>query len=295
MFGNPLRWVTAGMILLGSSAWAQDKTYDLRFNWKATKGHRAEIAELRHNTMKMKITANGQVVQEQASDTKFRYRYVREVLETRGTEIALARYAFTEAVHSDGQNPDTALPFEGKSVLCTVAEDGSCAWTYEGGEAVEEEHAAILTDHVHEGKKGGEKSGADMFAPPSPVRANESWTPDLQALADDMEMPIDAATSKGSMKLHAVENRAGSDWGKVEGALHLAVTSVGPMDLAETLPMTMKIDLQVCIDGSSPDGEMNMNMELKGARALRMPPGNPPADLELEVTGIGKKTVKTLN
>ena len=135
-----------------------------------------------------------------------------------------------------------------------------------------------------------------LFSPKKPVRAGESWSPDLKALAasidPDMAAGIDFARSSSKLTLTSVETRGGVDFGTIDGEIQFALGQMGPMKLGVPVPMKMTVHLVACIDGKQPDGVMRMDMTMKGQTTADGPMGK--MDLGIDITMTGLKTVKTV-
>lgn len=271
----------------------QDKTYDLRLEAKPVKGHKSELTETSVMKMTMKMTGLPEAMQ---MGEEGNFAATQEVLAADADGGSELKWTFSKATQvKEGQN--VALGFQGKTVLVKHAKGKPREFSYEGGTPIAEQDLAPLKKAFMGGdEKGGEPSGADMFAPKKPVKVGESWSLDLKAVAKGMfdadmadAVLYDKATSKFTLK--SVESRNGADFGKIEGVMELPLGSMGPMKLDAPIVLKMTIDADACIDGKLPDHVVKIKAEMKGKTAAAGPNGK--IDIDMDMTMSGNLTAKT--
>ncbi len=169
----------------------------------------------------------------------------------------------------------------------------------DGGAFLDGDLAALKKAFIggEDNSESGKPSGAEVFAPRSPVKVGESWTPDLKTIVSamlDREMAagVDLEKSRAVFTLKSVERRAGADYGVIEGVLEVPLRQMGPMTLETPILFRITMSLDACIDGTLPDGVLNMAVEMKGKSPVAGPNGQ--VEMTLDMTATGKATVKTV-
>ena len=241
--------------LIAALCAVQDKAYDLKLDTPRKPGQKHALKE--SNTMKMVMKANGELAGE--NEEKKHYEAVEEVV-----AVGEYRWAFSKAERL-AEGKMTPYGFAGKTVVVKVA--GERTFTYADGSALAPEDLEGIKDAFDE-DAGGDKDPAKLLAPGKPVKVGESWTPKVTDVAkmfeEDMASAVDPKKSSVKFTLKSVEKRDGAEYGKIEGVIELALGAMGPMKLETPLIMKMAVDLDVCVDGSSPAGVMKVKAELKG-------------------------------
>ena len=282
-----LLWAGLAVALSGT----QDKTYDLKLDPKPVKGHKSE--QLEKTSMKMVMKVNGTPAGGMTDDKVF--AAAEEILAVDADDRTKRRWTFSKATRLvEGK----AVPygFQGKTVTMTDAKGKAREFAVEGGGAISEEDLAGLKEAFDDAKVEGKPSGSELFAPPKPVKAGESWTSDVKKAVqtmfdEEMAAAIDPAKSKLGFTLKSVETRAGVEFGKIEGTMELAFTSFGPLKLDQPILMKFTVDLDACIDKKLPDGVMKMKGEMKGKSPATTDAGK--IEIEMDMTMDMEKTVKT--
>ena len=276
-----------------SLAPAQDKTYDLKLDWKPVAGHKTELAETSNMKMVMKITGQPEPMN-MAEDTSL--AATEEVVSADAQGGSERTWKFSKAMQSK-EGPLAPLSFQGKTVVLKHAKGKGREFSIDKAEPSAEDLATLRKAFMAGDEKPGEATGAEIFAPKKPVKVGESWSPDLKSIVKSMfdaEMAeaIDPAKSKAMFTLKSVESRGGVEFGKIEGVLELALGMMGPMKLETPLMLKMTMDADHCIDGKLPDGAMTLKAELKGKSSAAGPAGK--IDIDLDMTMKGQTSTKTV-
>jgi hypothetical protein len=269
---------------------SQEKTYDLKLETKPVQGQRSEQAETDSMKMVMKVNGRTAVAQENAKE----FAASEEILSVDSDLGTKRRWTFSKAARtSEGKTVPYA--FQGKIVIVTQAKGKELAFALDGGAELSKEDVAGLKSFAGK-KEEGKPGGAELFAPDRPVKTGETWTKDLKKLVEaildkEMAKAVDLANSKLSFTLKSVESRGGVEYGKITGVMEFSFTAFGPLKLEQPIPMTFTVDLDCCIDGKLPDGQLKMKGEMKGKSAADTEQGK--IELEIEMTMEGNKTVKS--
>lgn len=268
---------------------AQEKTYDVKLEAKPVKGHKSDQYE--KATLKMSMKVNGQAAGDQVEETVF--SAAEEILDVDSDGQAKRRWVFTRATHLHDGKPE-AYGFQGKTVIRTAAKGKPTAYAYEDGGALGEHDLEGIKDAFD--SKGTGKGGSELFSPPKPVKAGESWSGDIKKIAaamfdDEMAGGVDLTQSKLSFTLKSVESRGGVDFGKVAGVMELAFTSMGAMKFEQPMVMKFTVDIDGCIDGKLPDGIQRLKGEMKGKTAATAQ-GNK-IEVQFDMSLNAEKTVKS--
>lgn len=268
---------------------AQEKAYDLSLNAPLKAGTKSRVREVSH--MKMSMRANGQVAN--TSEQKKVLEATEVVVKADGKGNGELRRTFHTAQRLvDGGM--LAYGFEGRTVAVKLVKGQPDAYSYPNGAALSEEDL--------EGLKGSFSGDSDSdddnpLEPKKPIRVGDSWKPDLRAVAEmfdaEMAKSADLSKSKASFTLRSVETRDGVEFGRIDGGVELALGAIGPMTLAKTIPMTMHVDIDACIDNSSRDGVMKMGMTMKGATDASMGEHQLKLDIDMEAENeLSRTTIK---
>jgi hypothetical protein len=272
---------------------AQDKTYDLKLDWKPMTGYTSELTDTGSSKMVIKMTGLPDALV-QGGETSF--AAVETVISAAADGGSVRSWKFSTATDTkDGQK--VVLGFQGKTVIVKHVKGQPREFSFEGGGAIGPDDLAALKKAFNGGDpKPGDPTGAEIFAPKSPVKVGESWSPDVKAMVSTMDAEmangIDFTKSTATLTLTSVETRAGAVYGKIDGVIQLVMGQMGPMKLDTPLTMKMTLHLDACIDGKQPDGVMGMAMEMKGLTSAAGPAGK--IDLDLDMSMTGQKTVKTV-
>lgn len=271
------------LLALSSVEGAQDKAYDLKLDTPRKAGQTLRILEVQHTKMSMLV--NGQPAA--ASEEKFHVEGQEEVVSADDRGGRELRWTFTKA-ESLAEGKMAPLGFQGKTVLVKKAKDQETRYSYADGSALGEDDLQALKKI----DKGEDDEASKALAPPKPVKVGESWSPDIRALAGtldkDMAQAVDIAKSSAKFTLKAVEKRGGAEFGRIEGAVELALGALGPLKLETPLSMKLTFELDVCVDGALPDGEAKMKAVMKGASAAEAD-GNK-VTLQVDLTSVGHMT-----
>jgi len=120
------------------------------------------------------------------------------------------------------------------------------------------------------GKEFNKKTDTDeeAFLPKKPVKVGDSWKPDLPALAKELGsegMTVDVEKSKATATLKKVYKKGDATYGVIDVDLELVVTKVGgggmEISLNDGSKLTLKIELDGCIDGTQSTGTSKMSMK----------------------------------
>jgi len=268
----------------------QDKTYDFKLESKSVQGHKCEQAEREFVKMIMKV--NDQPV---AKSEKFKeFAASEEILSVDSDQGTKRRWTFSKAKR---KTEGSIVPyiFQGKSVVLTDAKGKHPVFVLEGGGELTKEDLEDLRSYAGL-KKEGRPSGAELFAPDKPVKVGTTWTKDLKKiveamLGNEMAKQVDPAASRVSFTLKSVENRGGAEYGKISGFTELSFIAFGPLKLDRPIAMKFTVDIDACIDGTLPDGEMKMRGEMYGKSPAATEKGQ--VEIELDFTLEASRTVKS--
>ncbi|MGO8793227.1 MAG: hypothetical protein ACLQLC_00255 [Candidatus Sulfotelmatobacter sp.] len=242
------------------------KKYDLKLSWKATAGHKSEMSQDDSQVMTMKVLDGDGNVMVHREDDRARAFVASEVIsKVRDDKADVSRWTFTKATQHRGDQ-DTPFAFQGRTVVVTKEAASQRKFAFDDGAAVTDDDATVLAELWGGEDKPGEPSGEDIFAPKKPVAVGEQWMPDVALIAEGLKLGdgIDLKRSTVRATLKSTETRDGVEFGNIELFLELWTTKFGPMQLDN--PIFMKIDgnIDACIDGTLPDGIMNLTITAKG-------------------------------
>ena len=249
------------LLCLATPLLAQEKTYDLRAETPLKAGQKVHSIE--STSMNLSMSVNGKEASTLEEQKIFDWAEV--VLTADGKGNATMRRDFTKARRSEGGELEP-FGFEGKSVRVTRTEGKPDTYSYVDGSPMNADDVKGLKSITS--RKGDGVEDDNALYPPKPIRVGESWKPEIKAVADmfgEMSEGVDLSKSTARFTLKSVEKRGSSEFGQVNGVISLYLHQVGPIELQTPIVMAMTIDMDVCIDGSIPDGVLKMKLEMQGA------------------------------
>lgn len=268
---------------------AAEKRYDLRLQTKHVAGWSIDSMTKQDMNMTMTLRIGEQKLHEEKTQNSGDFKAVRKILEVKDGDPTREEQAYERAT-AMVKGKETVYGFQGKTVVCTLAGEKS-TFTYPDGAALTGADLAGIREVFQNEDAPGAPSRADeMFVPKKPVKVGESWSPNIGGiLTEFMQLEPDAADlekSKAMFTLKSVEKRDGAEFGKIVGTMDIHLSMMGPMKFTAGLPLKIQVDLDVCIDGTRPDGVAKMSMTLKGKTTAEVP-GTPPGivvDMDMSMT-----------
>ena len=274
------------LLCLALPAAAQEKTYDLKLEAPLRAGQKTKLMET--SVMSMTLHTNGQLAA--SSEERKQFEAIESVLQSDGKGNAELRQAFLKAQRlEDGKM--TSYGFHGRTLLVKRVKGQADRFTYADGSSLAKVDLDALKGALF--SNSGDEKGEAALQPPKPVKVGESWSPDIHAVAklfSDDEMDVVVAGSKARFLLRSVEMRGGLEFGKIDGSIELAVKSMGPLALDTAIPITITINMDVCVDGTSEDGTLKMTMRMKGSSTTRVETTKLKIDIDMAAEGNMSRT-----
>lgn len=289
-----MRIALAILVLAAAAAAQDDKTYDLKLDFKVQKGQKFDISETEKQTAITIVTAGGTPVHEEEKEDASTFEARETILEVRDGKRAKVSWEFKKARRLV-EGEEQAYGFEGKTVVATIPEDGERTFELEGGgELSEEDLEGLKKSFSSDPKKGKErKSPEEIFAPKKPVKVGESWTPDMAEIAKSFGegLSVDVEKSTGTFSLKSVETRDGVEMGLIVGKLEFVVDKFGPVELETPLKMAMDLEVLTSLDKGMPQGDMQMKMTMKGTSAATVQGNQMDIEVDLKVDNSKRQRV----
>jgi hypothetical protein len=271
--------VITGVLLFDGRSQAQpkDAPYTLKI-YNERKGDRVLVIKDETSTQKMSLKdSDGKVVMDSMEKTVENLQFVEETLEREGTKRAtrLRRTYEKAQVTKDGKT--TTLPYEGKTVL--IAKKGDkYTFTIEGGKELTGEEASLLTKEFD--KPESETDLEKLLLPGKPVAAGDSWKIDAGPILKEMSKEafhLDKEKTTATGKLIKAYKKDGINYGVLEINLNFVLLGLGEaptqVTFKEPAKFAITMNLDICIDGTSPNGSMTANMAFAGTGTLKGPDG----------------------
>jgi hypothetical protein len=297
-----LALATCYLIIAAPALTAQkDKTYDLKLEPKPFAGQLTEESYTDSMAMHMSFKAGKKKAVKENQKQSSRFELTALVLETAGDEITKQKWSFKTARRLV-EGKEVPFGFEGKTVIVTRAPSGDAAFQYENGTSLSGEDLEGIKgvkSSETEKKEEGKPDADEAFAPKTPVKPGQSWNPDMSLLAGSILDPenladVDMKKSKGKMTLKAVKIIDGKEFAVITGKIDIYSKSFGPFRGDKPVLISVAVSLQVCADGSVPDGKVEMKMKIKG-KTVTVPPGSGQSvDVVLDINAAKKGSVKTI-
>ena len=293
VFGSCAAFTIACLFAVVMSAEDQPKKYDLKLTWKnAVEGHKSELSLDDSQAMMIKVldSAGSIVTQHEDNETRS-FAAVEVISKVRDGKPAVSRWTFSKATqHREDQ--DVPFAFQGRTVVVTKDPAGEHHFAFDDGNPVSTEDATVLSGLWDSETKPGEPSGEEIFAPKSPVAVGEQWMPDIAMIAQGLKLGdgVDLKRSTVRATLQSTEIRDGAEFGHIKLLMELWLTKVGPMQLDKPVLMKAEADMDVCIDGAQPDGNMNLTMDAKGQSNASV--DSPPTEIQLSLNVEAKRQMR---
>ena len=280
-----MRFLTL-LLCLALPAAAAEKTYDLKLEAPLRAGQKAKLVET--SSMSMTLHTNGQLAA--SSEEKKNFEAIETVLQSDGKGNAELRQSFLKAqLVEDGKM--TTYGFHGRTLQVKRVKGQPDQFKYADGSSLAKVDLDALKSALFT-NSGDEKETAAL-QPPKPVKVGESWSPDIKTLAklfSDDEMDVVLAGSKARFLLRSVEMRGDVEFGKIEGSIEFAVKTMGPLALDTAIPVTLTVNMDVCVDGTSEEGTLKMTMRMKGSTTARVEATKLKIDIDMAAVGDMSRT-----
>ena len=257
------RIIGAGLLAVALVTWvaAQDGPVTIKLK-KGVPGTVTKETKTEKAENKIGISIMG-MNQDKVEGGSSKFVYTDEVIEkAAGSKKPTKLKRTYETAELKAKDADGDIGLTGKTVLIEKKGD-----TYEftvGDKPVSGKAAEML------GKEFNRKSETDetAFLPKNPVKVGDSWKPDLPAMAKELGsdgMTVDVAKSTATASLKKVYKKGDATFGVIDVELDLVVTKVGgggmeiPLNAGSKL--TIKVELDGCIDGTLSTGQSKMTMK----------------------------------
>lgn len=261
---------------------------------KHAQGNATQTTENESEKGVMSFTVMG-MAQKKDEDKSSTSSYQEVILQKEnGKRVTKAKRTYEKAEGTrDGKKITPS--YVGKEVL--IERTGAAYKFSVDGKELMGEDLILLADEFKDKKKEDDFSIEDLLLPKQPVAVNESWKPDVAAVAKELSkdggMIIDSAKSTSTGKLLKAYKKDGRQYGVIEIELNMVMTKIaaGPSAIELNPGSMAKVTLRFdgCIDGSANSGTMDMTMEMKMVGALKTADG-----IEVKIDANLKKTgVKT--
>jgi hypothetical protein len=232
--------------------------------------------------------------------------YKETILEQEGKKrpTKLRREYEKAQVQAGGKAID--LPYHDKAVLIEKQKDNKYHFRIENGNELIGPDAQALEKEFNLGGAGDEKFDLEKhLLPRAPVRLNDTWKIDMEALAKDFtlntNMEVDLTKASGSGQLKKVYDKDGRSFGELHIQVEMPLKSVpGGAPGMPKLPLkagskaSIDVTLNMCIDGTSLAGTLKGMMKMNMQGSVPLPNGamaNMTAVSEFDNT-VTKKEVK---
>lgn len=249
--------------------------HDIKPGGRVETGQKYRLAETTAEERETEVSVAGEVVTSEKHNSRREFEAVSEILSAADGKSIEERWSFSKALRTV-EGKEVAYGFQGGRVKVRFGDRGERTLEGEDGLKLTDEDRKVLRE-AFAGKPGGRSPhrGGAGFLPKTPLAVGETWTPDLKSLADDLaeqgRMDVDVPKASGTGTLKSVAVRDGATFGQLSVALELPVLKMGPMNFDTPLPVRISAVMDVCIDGSRPDGEASLTMETKGSPAFEVP------------------------
>lgn len=247
---------------------------------------RQEREETDHSSFKFE-GPDGKVLQDRKEDRTVTQVFKETILaKQKGKKPTKLRRDYTKAIVKTGDK-ETALPYEGKAVIIEKKDD-KYHFIIDGGDELTGKDAELLNRSFNKGSDDSEEDDMEKaFLPEKPVKEGDTWKIDPTAIAKALEksgapqsFPLDKEKTKGEGKLVRAYKESGRQYGDIEIDVNMPLKGEFPLGKGQSAPiesgskMTMKVQLKkVCIDGTSSDGNTDVNFDMNMGATFKGPDG----------------------
>lgn len=195
------------------------------------------------------------------------------------------------------------LPYDGKAVL--IEKKGKkYEFRIEGGEALTGDDAKQLDEEFNKDKPTNEEIEM-LLLPKESVAVGGSWQIDVPAFLKAVlrgeqaeAMTWDDKKAKGTGKLVKAYKKDGKQYGVMAFTLDVPLKEINAggqkMELESGAKMTLRIEMDACIDGSDSSRSFNGGMNMELSATIKDAGGTPQAKLAIKADTKGRETHKQL-
>jgi hypothetical protein len=285
--------LAAAVALLAGPARGQDgEAYTIKVK-KAGEGDTVRAERTESGAQHVKVAdLKGNVLNEEDKKAEKKFVFTETILSKKPGERATRLKRKYEKAEQTADGETTTLPFQGKTVLIEK-KGGKFVFRVEGGDELTGDDAKALNEEFNKKGKLDEAAIEKLFLPQQAVKVGETWKIDPAAvnkgLAEGAGLQVYGDKTAGTGKLKRVYKKGGRQFGVI--ALHVQLAPKSVSEKGKTMQvepggkMTLDIDLDICIDGSSSGGTARFNVAFS-MEVLYPSPDEPMA----RVTVNGKET-----
>lgn len=245
-------------LFLAASVAAQDAV-EIKIT-KPKVGERVKQTREETYDSQFKITIGGEEKQKNEKATKS-VVYIEEVLavEDGSDRPTKAKRTYEKAKTSD-DDKETTLDIEGKTVL--IEKKGEkFVFTVDGKDVDADSQKFLDTEY----NKPNKEDPRDMMLPKKPLKPGDSWKieadPLVKSIAKSSNMTLDKDMMEANGKLVKAYKVGDKQFGVIDLKITAPVASLGKVKVKDgTMTITMNGD--GCVDGSSAEGKSTMTMKL---------------------------------
>jgi hypothetical protein len=276
------------LVLIGLLAAAAPVRVDDAYPVKIKKSGQGDVStqdkqETEISSVKLE-DPDGKVLQDKKEERIINEAYKETTLEReKGKRATKLRREYTKATVKVGKN-ETTLPYQGKTVLIEK-KDGKYRFTIEGGEELTGKDAELLNKSFNKGDDSEDETLDKIILPQKPVKVNETWKIDPDALVKafskdtKQSFPLDKSKTGGTGKLVRAYKKDDKQFGVLDVKIDLPLKGEFPIGRGQNAPiqegskMTMRVEVDTCIDGTVSDAVANMSMEMDLIATIKGPDG----------------------
>jgi hypothetical protein len=262
--------MAAGLLLWSAAAPAQDAiTIKLK---RSEQGSVTLVNKSETTTSKVKVEdAQGNAIVDKVENKVVHAAYTETILERDGIKppTKLER-AYTKCQVKDGDETED-LGLAGKTVVIEKKDD-KYTFAFKGGGEVTGAAATLLSKELSN-KRETNADLEKLLLPKGAVKAGGTWKLDMEPILNDLfkkggELEFHTAKATGTGKLVKAYKKDGRQFGEIRYQLTMPLKTIGKVPTQMTFndgaKMSMEITMDVCIDGTSEAGAMNMRASLVG-------------------------------
>ena len=227
----------------------------------------------------MQLTADSRVTEKQEQKSSLRFTFRETVLAKQPKDRRPTRLEREyEKAEVAAQGKTHAFPYQGWTVL-VEKENDHYQFRIKGGDKLSEQDAPYLYREFDDSGPG--RIEEQMFLPKRPVAVNESWKIDAAPLVESFEKSspfrVEAAKVTAAGKLLKIYRRDERRYGVLSVRVDLPLTTYTLAENKVTLKdgsrAVIDATVDVCIDGSSVDGKMDIATEVSASSTRTGPDG----------------------
>jgi hypothetical protein len=264
---------------------AQERFHTIKIRTPAV-GRSIDVTEVTKINSQTKISRDGVDFKELKVDETREVEYAETVLEKDSGGPTKLQRSYERAVKKVSGKPEV-LPYERRTIIFDLLQGGSYHASLKGEPALPGKMLRQLARDFSTPNQPALHRFLPVLLPSRPVKINERWTIDRDALTKALSLSAEPNGSKASARLTKVYQKGNQQMGVIDFEITLALKERWGLRFVAPARIEIQATLDTAIDGSSTAGVMTMTSHWTGKGLFGK--GEPQPTLELNTRMVAKK------